>query len=280
LLHNANSNRKSRSGDPGDSETASDNSGRLKVAAAGVLTGFSCDFGPSNIMKIRIGSMESCAHYFPKGYGRPPAAESVPEPRVIEAIVFDDLIAVGLRMPPHLVLIDILYKLRQLHHLMLNAIVTISKFIWAVTSCRGHPTADVFAQHYEPHYQNNKIHLEGCETTLIVQFGCITFHLSHYRGWAELTLTVRNKWTSGWDSHWFYYRVPSEELPNVRDKGSYSLRSTVAPLDYLNDSPFECGSEDEDVETFFEATSIIGGRDAVEEFLISGIWPLTDSCGF
>jgi hypothetical protein len=52
---------------------------------------------------------------------------------------------------------------------MLNAIVQIGKFIWAVTSCGGRPTADVFAQHYELYYQHKKIHLEGCETTLTMQ---------------------------------------------------------------------------------------------------------------
>jgi hypothetical protein len=68
-----------------------------------------------------------------------------------------------------------------------------------------------------------KNHLEGCETTLAAQFGCITFHPSHYGGQAKLTLIVRNMWTSGWDSHWFYYRVPSEQLPNIWGKGSYPL---------------------------------------------------------
>jgi hypothetical protein len=34
-----------------------------------------------------------------------------------------------------------------MHQLMPNAIVQINKFIWAVTSCGGHPTADVFALH-------------------------------------------------------------------------------------------------------------------------------------
>jgi hypothetical protein len=48
---------------------------------------------------------------------------------------------------------------------MLNAIVQINKVVWTITSCRGHPTADVFAHHYELHYQNKKIHLEGSKTT-------------------------------------------------------------------------------------------------------------------
>jgi hypothetical protein len=64
-------------------------------------------------------------------------------------------------MPPHSVFVDILRKFRVLlHHLTPNDIVQISKFIWAVTSYGGRLTADVFAQHYELHYQNKKIHLE------------------------------------------------------------------------------------------------------------------------
>jgi hypothetical protein len=202
------SDHESRSSSSEDSETGSDNSRCLKVAAAVALAGISYDFGPSKIMKTHIGSMESHAHYFPKGYGQPPGAESVPEPRANEAIVLRTLLL------PHPVLTDILHKFRvQLHHLTLKVIITISKFIWAVTSCGGHPTANIFAQHYELHYQHKKIHLEGCETTLAVQFGCITFHPSHYGGRVKHTLAVSKKWTNGWDRHWFYCRVSSEQLP-------------------------------------------------------------------
>jgi hypothetical protein len=123
-------------GDSGDSEIASNNFGRLKVVAAVALAGISYDFGPSKITKIRIGSMESYAHYFPKGYGQPSGLESVSEPRVNKAIVFEDFLNIELRMPPHPVHTDILRRFHvQLHHLTPNAIVTISKFIWAVTSC-------------------------------------------------------------------------------------------------------------------------------------------------
>jgi hypothetical protein len=97
-------------------------------------------------------------------------------------------------MPTSLVLSNILCKFGvQLHHLTQNAIVQIGKFIWPVTSSWSHPTTDVFAQHYELHYQHKKIHVEGRETTLSMQFGCITFHLSRYGGWARLTAPVRNK---------------------------------------------------------------------------------------
>jgi hypothetical protein len=96
----------------------------------------------------------------------------------------------------------------------------------------------------------------------------------------ELTLAVRNKLTNSWDSLWFYCRVPSEQLTDVQGKGSYLLRSTMTLLDCLNDSPFECSLEDADVAAFVEATSTIGSRDTLEEFLTCGIWPLGDTCNF
>jgi hypothetical protein len=62
----------------------------------------------------------------------------VPDPRPDEAILFEDFFAAGLRMPPHLILLDILRNFRvQLHQLTLNAIVHISIFIWVVASCGG-----------------------------------------------------------------------------------------------------------------------------------------------
>jgi hypothetical protein len=127
--------------------------------------------------------------------------------------------------------------------------------------------------------KTKKINLEVCETTLATQFGCITFHPSRYGCRANLTLTVRNKWTSGWDSNWFYYRVPSEQVADVWGKMNYPLGSTMTPLDYLADAPIECGPGDANVAAFIEA-SIIGGHGVMEDFLACGIWPLSKSCEF
>jgi hypothetical protein len=105
-------------------------------------------------------------------------------------------------MPPHPFLLDILSKFQvQLHQLTPNAIVQISKFIWAITSCGAHPTADLFAQHYELCYQNKKIQLEGSESTLATQFGYITFHSSRFGSQSRRTPVVTNKWMSGWDGN-------------------------------------------------------------------------------
>jgi hypothetical protein len=157
---------------------------------------------------------------------------------------------------------------------MPNAIVQISKFVCVVTSCEGRPTADVFAHHYELHYQNKKIHLEGSETTFATQFGCISFHLSRFGNHLRLTLITRNKWSSRWDGNLFYCRVPLEQNGDFRGQRTYPLSSKMAKLDYLTKVPSSCGPEYDNFMAFIEATSLIGGHDVVEEFLACGLWPL------
>jgi hypothetical protein len=62
------------------------------------------------MMKTCPVSLGSSGHYFSKGYGGRPGAESMPESRLDEAVVFKDLFTVGLHMPPHPVLLDSLCK--------------------------------------------------------------------------------------------------------------------------------------------------------------------------
>jgi hypothetical protein len=198
----AQSDESKASDDTGDSGNASDNGGRVKVGAEAALARMSFDFGQSKVTKGCVSDLESSSCFSPKGLLRLLGIESVMVPREDEVVVFEDFFVAGLRIPLHPILLAILHKFQvQLHQLTPNAIVQISKFIWAVTSCEDRPNAEVFAHHYELHYQNKKIHLEGCDTMLAAQFGCISFHPSRFGNHARLTLATRNKWTSGWDSN-------------------------------------------------------------------------------
>jgi hypothetical protein len=68
-------------------------------------------------------------------------------------MVFKEFFTVGLRMPPHPVLADILLKFQiQIHQLTPNAIVQLSKYIWAVLSFEGILSAEGFTKRYELHY--------------------------------------------------------------------------------------------------------------------------------
>jgi hypothetical protein len=65
----------------------------------------------------RIRQLEALG-YFAKGSACEPGEEVILERAANEAVVFEEFFAVGLRMPPHPVLTDIMVKFRmQLHHL-------------------------------------------------------------------------------------------------------------------------------------------------------------------
>jgi hypothetical protein len=179
LEQGAGSDEENQSKGIGDDKIASDS--HVKIGAEATLARINYDFGKSGITKACIATLESFTHYFPKGYGQAPGAESMLDTHENKAVGFKDSFAASLRMCLHLVHLDILRKFRvQLHVVTPNGIIQISKFIWDVTYCGGCPTADVFSHHYEMHYQNRKIHLEGSETTFAVQFGCISFHPSRF----------------------------------------------------------------------------------------------------
>jgi hypothetical protein len=114
----------------------------------------------------------------------------------------------------------------QLHHLTLNAIGQIGKFIWAITSCGGRSTAHVFVQYYELHYQNKKIHLEGAKLCSLRSLDVSHFIRVATEGGRSLP-PLRNKWTSGWDGNWFYCKVPSEPMADVQGK---FLACSIWPL--------------------------------------------------
>jgi hypothetical protein len=118
------------------SESESDSMKKVQVAVAAATSGMTFDFD-STIGNCQIRMMEGPG-YFAKGFAQAPGSELVPEPWVDEAVVFEDLFATGLHMPPHPALAHILQKFHvQLNQLMPNAIVQLSKFFWVVSSCRA-----------------------------------------------------------------------------------------------------------------------------------------------
>jgi hypothetical protein len=91
--------------------------------------------------------------YFDESEARAPGAKTVPKSDNDEAIVYEEFIVAGLRMPLHCALADTMFKFQtQLHQLTANAIAQLSKYFWAVDSFRGIPEGNVFAKRYELHY--------------------------------------------------------------------------------------------------------------------------------
>jgi hypothetical protein len=152
----------------------------------------------------------------------------------------------------------------QVHQLMLNAVVALAKYVWAVTSYGGQPSVEVFAKNYCLHWQKRKIENK------IAQFGSCTFTPRTGKTSAEVVEIVpcaRNKWGNWWD-FWFYVSPGDvKDLPSLPPAILCSHCYVVFPQ-------FEVAEDDEDEGALRYVARLSSGRDLVEEFIGYGVWPL------
>jgi hypothetical protein len=106
----------------------------------------------------------------------------------------------------------------------------------------------------------------------------LNFHAKR-DGRPELSLTVKNKLSSGWMKAWFYCRV-SFLRSFEGGKSVYTLRSRMSALHYTMEPEVYCPDNDATDVAFVQAAAMIGGHDAVEGFLACKMYPLASSFGF
>jgi hypothetical protein len=134
--------------------------------------------------------------YFGNGVGSVLGAEEIPEPEG-ELVVFEAFFIAGLRLPAHHFMAEVLQRFEvQVHLLTPNAVVALTKYVWAVTSYGGQPSIEVFTKNYCLRWQKRKI------GSKIAQFGSCTFTPRTRKTSAEVVELVpcaRNKWGNWWD---------------------------------------------------------------------------------
>jgi hypothetical protein len=160
------------------------------VAAEELRAGDTVDFGVSRMSSVRVQDMQRLG-YFGNGVARVPGTEEVPAPEG-ELVVFEAFFAAGLRLPAHRFVGEVLRRFSvQIHQLTPNAVVALSKYVWATTSYGGQPSVEVFAKYYCLHWQKRMI---GDE---VAQFGSCTFTPKTGKttmAVVELVPCARNKW--------------------------------------------------------------------------------------
>jgi hypothetical protein len=110
------------------------------------------NFGASTITIGQIKEMVE-TWYFVDGEAHASGTKAVPESDADEAIIYEDFFVVGLLMPPHPTLADVLVRFQaQLQQLMPNAIARPSKYFWAIGSFGGIPSSNAFVKRSELHY--------------------------------------------------------------------------------------------------------------------------------
>jgi hypothetical protein len=233
------------------------------MAAEELHPGDTVEFGVSWISSVRVQDMQQLG-YFGSRVGRVPGAEEVPEPEG-ELVVFESFFTVGLRLPAHRFVAEVLQRFEvQVHQLTSNAVVALAKYVWAATSYGGQLSVEVFAKHYCLHWQKRKIRHE------IAQFGSCTFTPRTGKTSMEVMELVpcaRNKWGNWWD-FWFYVSEGAvEDHPGLLVAVMCSHYYVAYPL-------FEVAEDDEDEGALRCAARMSSGRNLVEEFIGYGVWPL------
>jgi hypothetical protein len=236
----------------------------LSTVAAEVLrAGDTVDFGVSRMSSVRVQDMQQLG-YFGSGVARVLGTEEVPEPEG-ELVVFEAFFAAGLRLPAHRFVGEVLRRFNvQIHQLTSNAVVALSKYVWATTSYGGQPSVEVFAKYYCLHWQKRMI------GNKVAQFGSCTFTPKTGKTSMEVVELVpcaRNKW-GNWHEFWFYVAEGTVEdrpgLPVAKMCSNY----------YSAYTSFEVAEEDADEGALRCAAGLSSERDLVEEFVAYGVWPL------
>jgi hypothetical protein len=232
-------------------------------AMAELRPGDTVEFSVSQMSLVRVQDMQRLG-YFGGGVGRVPGVEEVPEPEG-ELVVFEAFFIVGLRLPAHRFVSEVLQKFEvQVHLLTPNVMVALAKYVWATTSYGGQPSMEVFAKQYCLHWQKRKIGHK------IAQFGSCTFTPKSGKTSMEVVELVpcaRNKWGNWWD-YWFY--VSEAEV-----EGHLGLPAAIMCSHYyVAYPPFEVAKDDENERALWIAARTSSGRDLVKEFIGYGLWPL------
>jgi hypothetical protein len=145
-----------------------------------------------------------------------------------------------------------------------NAVVALSKYVWATTSYGGQPSVEVFAKYYCLHWQKRMI------GNKVAQFGSCTFTPKTGKTSMEVVELVpcaRNKW-GNWYEFWFYVAEGTvEDHPGLPVAEMCSHYYSAYPQ-------FEVAEEDADEGALRCAAGLSSGRDLVEEFVAYGEWPL------
>jgi hypothetical protein len=237
------------------------------VATEELRAGDTVEFGVSRMSSVRVQDMQQLG-YFGGGVARVPGTEEVPEPEG-ELVVFEAFFAAGLRLPAHRFVVEVLRRFNvQVHQLTPNAVVALSKYVWATTSYGGQPSVEVFVKYYCLHWQKRKIENE------IAQFGSCTFTPKTGKTSMEVVELVpcaRNKWDNWWE-FWFYVAEGT-----IEDHSGLPVAEMCSHY-YSVYTQFEVAEEDENEGALRCAARMSSGRDLVEEFVGYGVWPL--ACGW
>jgi hypothetical protein len=171
----------------------------------------------------------------------------------------------------------------KIHQLSPTSFLEVSKFIWIMKTFGHNLSVDALYRFFELVIVPDVIKVDDGQF-YEAQHACCTFTTRHQntrKGITRIQIApcCKTNLTDDWNSYWFYVKVNMSEVPGYEGP-AYPLSCPIAPLTAVNAAEFNhrvvgirnCES------AFHLASTILGGRDIIEEFVAAQIWPI--SCGW
>jgi hypothetical protein len=140
--------------------------------------------------------------------------------------------------------------------------------------------ADIFARLFELVIEKDILKLDDGKY-YNTHYLCCTFNTRRQnlrKGLNRIQLTPCSKtnFTKDWSSYWFYLKVNMSKVPGYTSP-AHPFSSPMAPVTAVCTASYNKRTADfESCEnTFLLASTIIGGRDVIEEFVAADIWPIS-----
>jgi hypothetical protein len=221
------------------------------------------------------------AGFFPSGTGRAPLEEQAPTPEDGEVVVFRDFFTCGLRFPCDPILPAILDVFPvKVHQLSSTSFLEMSKFIWIMKTFGCNLSVDAFTRFFEFVIMPDVIKVDNGQFYEAHHARC-TFNTRRQntrRGITRIQIApcYKTNLTDDWNSYWFYVKVDMSKIPGYEGP-AHPLPSPIEALTAVNTAEFNhravgirsCEN------AFHLASTILGGRDIVEEFVAAQIWSIS-----
>jgi hypothetical protein len=237
-------------------------------------------FGESKVTTNMIREYEA-AGFFPSGNGRAPLDEQTPTPEDGEVVVFHDFFTCGLRFPYDLVLPGILNAFSvKIHQLSPTSFLEMSKFIWIIKTFGCNLSSDAFARFFKLVIVPDVIKVDDGQF-YEAHYACCTFNTRRQntrRGITRIQIApcCKTNFTKDWSSYWFYVKVDMSTISGCEGP-AHPLSTPIEALIVVSTAEYnhqEVGIRSCE-NAFHLASTILGGRDIVEEFVAARIWPIS-----
>jgi hypothetical protein len=237
-------------------------------------------FGESKVTTNMIREYETTG-FFSAGTGRAPLDEQTPTPEDGEVIVFRDFFTCGLRFPCDPVLPTVLDAFsKKIHQLSPTSFLEISKFIWIMKTLGCNLGADAFARFFELVIMPDVIKVNDGQF-YEAHYTCCTFNTHRQkmrRGITRIQIApcCKTNFAEDWSSYWFYVKVDMSTIPGYEGP-AHPLSSPIEALTAVSIADFNHRAVGiKSCENAIHlASTIIGGRDIVEEFVAARIWSIS-----